>query len=206
MIYLAPDTVVPERLFTHPQHTIYDSRQLAYMVTTLCRLFEEGRIQSVSRPIDITQREPDGRSHRLLLIQPVLLDPDTSRPPFTVVGFFGQRLIGTTHSALQARDDLLVDMMEQQAGLLSYSTLELTCGNFANCVLFQSQEAKNLWGKNAAHREIAREMSPHYYESIRLYNGILDGGIRPPFSLSLEKVKYLDYRSRPAWRAERQLN
>lgn len=205
MIYLSSDSIVPERLFTHPQHTVYDARQLRYMIATVCRLFEMGRLSSQPQPLDRVEVEPDGRTHRLLIIRPDELEPTIERPPLTVVGFFGQRLVGKELKALQSRDDLLVELMEGQTGLLSYTTLELTCGNFANCILFASEEAKDSWGKNAVHREIARELSPYFYNSIRLYNGVLSKGIGRPETLHLRTVKYFDYRSQPVWRAERRL-
>lgn len=205
MIFLAPDTIVPDRLFTHPHHTPYDARQLKYMITSLCIQFERENLPLDAYPYEKVIFEADGRAHRLLMVCPDLLAPATGNSPLTVVGFFGQRQVGTGLAALQSRDDLLVTLMGQQPGLLSYSTLELTCGNFANCVLFSSAAAKDAWGENAVHREVARELSPHFYDSIRLYNGDLPSGIHRPGELTLTKVKYLDYRSEPTWRAERQL-
>lgn len=206
MLTLTPNAVLPDRIFTHPQHTTYDRRVLAYTLVRLCRLFETGRIEPQTQPIDLIDLEPDGRSHRILVFQPQVLFPSVNHTPFSVVGFFGQRQVGTQTEALQSRDDLLVEMMQAQEGPLSYSTIELTCGNFANCILFVSEEAKIAWGANPLHRELARDLSPRFYYSVRLYNGTLSGGITRPETLELHVVKYFDYRSRPPWRAQRTLD
>jgi hypothetical protein len=47
------------------------------------------------------------------------------------------------------------------------------------------------------------EISPPYYKSVRLNNGVLPEGLAAPDDLYLERVKYLDYDTNPPWRAMR---
>lgn len=199
MKILTPTCIVPERIFTHPQHTIYDRRVLKYMLSQICLQLASKHIKPMT---SIQKREADGRTHQMLLVRPEMLKESKS---LSLVGFFGQRQVGTADEGLQSRDALLVDMMVDQDGLLSYTTLELTCGNFANCVIFTSEEAKNSWGTNPLHQEIAHELSPRFYDSVRIYNGTIQGGVTTSDGLNLSRVKYFDYRSRPFWRAQREL-
>ncbi|MDJ0756345.1 MAG: hypothetical protein QNJ45_22630 [Ardenticatenaceae bacterium] len=199
MKMLTPTCIVPDRIFTHPQHTIYDRRVLKYMLSQICLQLANKHIKPRT---SIQKEEADGRTHRMLLVRPETLKEAKF---ISLVGFFGQRQVGTANEGLQSRDALLVELMVDQDGLLSYTTLELTCGNFANCVLFTSEEAKNRWGANPLHQEIAHDLSPRFYDSVRIYNGSIEGGITDPAGLSLARVKYFDYRSRPVWRAQREL-
>jgi hypothetical protein len=72
-------------------------------------------------------------------------------------------------------------------------------------VLFTNDQAKDHWNENPLHRELAARISPPYYRSIRLNNGILPGGLDAPQKLYLLRTRYIDYSSDPPWRALRPL-
>jgi hypothetical protein len=88
--------------------------------------------------------------------------------------------------------------------LLSLSTVRLPDDNFANLVLFTDPESKEHWNYSPVHRDLVAEISPPYYESVRLNNGVLPDGLDAPEKLYLERVKYIDYTSDPPWRAVRE--
>ena len=202
---LSTKEVVSDRIFTHPDHIFYDQRLLAYMARRVCTLFETGQATPFHpRMSTFNLVEPDGRSHRIILARPKEL---ACAKELTVVGFFGQRRVeGIEHLPMNSTDHLLVETMREHAGLFSYSTQELTCGNFVNLVLFQDEEAKNFWGRCPVHHKFASEISPQYYYSIRIYNGDLPQGLNQSDRLILNWAKYYDYRSEPVWQGARPLH
>jgi hypothetical protein len=48
-----------------------------------------------------------------------------------------------------------------------------------------------------------RDLTPHYYLSVRIYNGLLPSGLQQAGELHLTLVKYYDYQETPQWRAVR---
>ena len=123
----------------------------------------------------------------------------------SIVGFFGQKRFDGDVALVNERDRLLAQEMENHPGLISYSSLELTNGDYANCVLFVDEAAKNHWGTSPVHAQVVRELSPCYYYSVRLYNGLLTGDLCQRPELQLTCAKYYDYSCQPAWRALRWL-
>lgn len=198
--------LVPNRLFTHPEHTQSELRTLRYMAQRLAHVLSSayGRDNPNLVHTEAYQLfESDGRHHRILPIRPGLL---LSQQPLEVVGFFGQRKLGAEGDELADRDRMLSDEMHTQPGLLSYSSLELTNGDYSNLVLFTDQQAIQQWRSSALHKDIVDRLSPDYYDSIRLYNGKIDGTVLDTFKLSVHRVKYYDYTDTAGiWSAVREL-
>jgi len=84
--------------------------------------------------------------------------------------------------------------------------VRVASGDFGNLVVFASPEAISKWNNSEVHRRLVAEISPPYYQTIRLNNGWLLRGLEDPDSLWIERVKYIDYSSRPFWRAVRKLD
>ena len=93
----------------------------------------------------------------------------------------------------------------QHNGLISYSTMLLRDGNYANLVLFTDPSAQIDWSRSEAHAKAVYELSPGYYHSIRIYNGRLPRGIHQSDALDLHKARYFDYDQTPMWRGVRTL-
>ena len=100
---------------------------------------------------------------------------------------------------------MLFSEMRKHEGLLSYSSLELTNGDYGNCVIFANEAAKDNWGYSKVHAEAVDDLSPLYYKSVRLYNGIISGNVFDFYRLKLTIAKYFDYSESPAWFGSRQL-
>ena len=178
---------------------------MRYMLTRLCQVLETLHWRgnpNVLAPVTQELIESDGRHHRVIPIRPNLLRDRTS---FEIVGFFGQRRFDADDSGIAARDKMLFDEMGRHEGLLSYSSLELTNGDYGNCVVFTDKAAKDHWGTSQIHQVAAQDLSPSFYYSIRLYNGILPSSIMSPHWLRLTSVKYFDYANGSLWMAERAL-
>ncbi len=193
------------KVFTHPFYATLEARLMRFMFQRLIQVLESLESAQSYNPNTLQIREmvePDGRYHRVLVIQPRLLKELTS---FTVVGFFGQRSFNADDKDSWKRDDLLFSEMQNHQGLLSYSTLELTNGDYCNGILFSDETSKNHWGRSSVHEKAVREFSPTFYHSIRLYNGVLQAPLVEFHKLNLTSVKYFDYSVTPPWIAHRRL-
>ncbi|MFN8459228.1 MAG: hypothetical protein U0401_32025 [Anaerolineae bacterium] len=54
-------------------------------------------------------------------------------------------------------------------------------------------------------RYTGSELTPGYYQSIRLHSGFLAGGLMAGGEIALTRTKYYDYQNQPVWRAVREL-
>lgn len=201
----APGDICPKRAFTHPAHTASDLRQIRYMLQRLSQVVHTLLTNQNPNRFDIQSHEliePDGRHHRIIPIRPEKM---MNAINLTVVGFFGQKNIYSDGVAIASRDKMLFDEMHKHPGLYSYSSLEMTNGDYGNCVLFADEEAKNNWGYSQIHTEAVDVLSPQFYTSIRLYNGIIPGQVHDFYRLKLHLVKYFDYSVKPTWLGARVL-
>lgn len=192
--------IIEDRPFTHPSHTNPELDTLRHMLEQLC-IFMESRhtYRSLYDPIIID--ESNGHSHRYLVPQPPKL---AEANQLAVVGFFGQKRIGVDPDHFGNLGELLMAEIPTYPKILSYQTMQLPNGNFSNLVILQSEDVKEHWMIGDTHKK-AVDHSPSFYESIRIYNGFLPGGIQNPTSFTLEKVKYYDYQENPPWRGIRSL-
>ena len=203
---LLPMEIVDERPFTHPRHTADDLLALRYMIDQLCQLLEKSDQYALqTAPVTLYQTETQDRQHRFVIAQPKQLQ--VPNRPLTVVGFFGQRRAesGPLVSLMEEMDKALRSQFPEYPDLFSYSTLELTNGDCGNLVLFARDEAISNWGHGPIHAKAAFELSPDYYDSIRLYNGRLPLGLMVSNLLHLTRIKYYDYNETPLWRGVREI-
>ena len=206
MLKLDREERLDDRPFTHPIYTMLEYRTLRYMLTRLCQVLETMHWRgnpNILAPVTQELIEADGRHHRIIPIRPNIL---RDRSSFSIVGFFGQRRFDADDIGIAARDRMLFDEMEEHEGLLSYSSLELTNGDYGNCVVFSDDAAKDHWGYSQSHQIAAQDLSPKYYRSVRLYTGILPASIMEAHKLELRVAKYYDYSSELIWSARRQLD
>jgi hypothetical protein len=205
--FLEPMEILPERPFTHPRHTTNDLTALRYMIDQLCSLLEEpARYAQQPPPVTLYQLEANGRQHRFVIAQPEHLQ--IPNRPLTVVGFFGQkreRISISISPLMEAMDKALRAEFPHHPDLLSYSTLELAGEDCGNLVLFAHDGAIDHWGSSQAHLKAVYELSPSYYDSVRLYNGRLPLGLMVSNLLHLTRIKYYDFSSTPLWRAVREI-
>jgi len=137
------------------------------------------REQPVNEPLPIRYafNERHGRTHRMLLFTPqeVLFESQLA-----FVGFVSnrrKRLDPRIIEEIFLVDQQLLDELVHVPGLLSYSSFELRAGNWYNLVVFRDSAARSHFGALEMHRYAAYQLSPVYYEWIRLHNGSLPGGL-----------------------------
>jgi hypothetical protein len=78
---------------------------------------------------------------------------------------------------IQRVDQLFMAELAHNAGLLSYSSLELNPGQWYNLVLLSDLAAKTYFKESNTHHYAAYDLAMHYYAWIRLHNGIMPGGL-----------------------------
>lgn len=186
----------PDRPFTDPEQTHLDHDAMADALESLRRL--------LSLPGDFGARQEwqeKGLYRRLILGDCQRL---RTLPRLVFVGFFGQRRRVITVDRINVLDEDLLTELAQQPGVLAYYTLELPSEDYGNLVLFSSEEAKRHWSTSQLHTDAVRELAPHYYNSVRIHNGTVAGGLLGNAPLLIERTKYYDY-DQP-WRAIRELS
>jgi hypothetical protein len=202
--YLSPTDTVKGRAFTNPDQIPSDLNAWRYMTDQICLFLRNPQLyaQQMTRPLIIHRPDPEKWLSRLVLPNPERL---LNQNQITFVGFLGQRRENADLALGGEFDSTLVAEIPDHPDLLCYHTMGQSCGNFSNLVLFASESAKAGWGRSQAHAQAVSKLAPEYYQSIRLYNGILPHGITDSQSLSLTKVKYFDYQQKPMWHAIRLL-
>jgi hypothetical protein len=127
---------------------------------------------------------PDKRSLRIIVQDREAL---IKAPTLYFVGFFGTKksqIEPVISDQLAKLDRTLIRHLEEVSPVLSYSSLELPdFYNYANLVLFSHPDSLKHWKKNNyQHRKASREVSPHYYQSVKIHFGVLESGLTSNFS------------------------
>jgi hypothetical protein len=122
-----------------------------------------------------------------------------------LVGFFGERHPEQDGTPLEEANFEIVLEFQKYPGILSYSSMELADGNWANLVLHNVAEDRETWRASETHARAARELSPLYYRTVRIHNGVLPDGVMGNRSMVVERTKYWDYGSGKVWHAVREL-
>ena len=128
-------------------------------------------------PLLFKLQERHGRTHRIVIYkyQELLL-----KRSLTFVGFISgkqRHLHASVVDAIQKVDGRLVQELIHIPGILSYSSLELRNGDWCNLVLLSDTDAKRQLKDTETHAYAAHELANHYYEWIRLHNGIMPQGL-----------------------------
>jgi hypothetical protein len=111
---------------------------------------------------------------------------------FPFVGFVSRRhkeLSQSVIDEIQKVDTLLVEEILGNVGILSYSSLQLSNGDWYNLVIMQDVAAKAHIKQNTTHSYAAYHLATHYYEWIRLHNGLFLEGLDSTRML-LHKTRY----------------
>ncbi|MBI3959582.1 MAG: hypothetical protein HY328_12305 [Chloroflexi bacterium] len=201
-VALLPNQRLTERGFTDPEWSERDRAALEQMAKGLRGVLREEKPSVRAKRLDIFYlTEDDGCAHRVVVVNWAgLMACDT----LTVVGFFGQRREDADMQATLMADAVMLQQFTEQPDLLSYSSLQFTDEQWGNLVLFRSPEGIDHWGGNSYHSQAAREISPNYYDSIRLHNGWLENGLWSGQSIRLQRTKYYDFRDADLWHAVRE--
>src|SRR5438046_2033219 len=127
---------IPGRRFANPEHSYADVAILEYMRARLRETLREavrGPGDPLKRELSIVSIKEDGdRLHRMVILsRQQLLDAAA----LTVIGFFGHKRGSASPTILENVDTDLLQEFLHHTYVLSYSSLELPDGNWANLVL-----------------------------------------------------------------------
>jgi hypothetical protein len=199
-ILLGTDELIEERPFTQPYYVTKDRAILTHMAELVCMVLET-QLSALQAGRPVFMDEPDGRPHRFYVTKPMEV---LQAKRIFLVGFFGQKRKGMTVDYFKNLDDRLIEQIPSFEGILSYSTMILPDGDCSNLVLLTEEEMKTKWAEGEIHQK-AVALSPGYYKSIRINNGVFPNGILQFNSLRVTQVKYYDYHEDPPWKAIRKL-
>jgi hypothetical protein len=195
--------LLPDRPFTCPSYNQHDLAALEQMAELLRTTIEQEKPTQRDNRLDIFYlKESDGRPHRVVISN---WNGLYATGTLVVVGFFGHRRIDADTTQTHIADAVLLQEFTHHPDLLSYSSLELPDGNWGNLVLFRSIDGPYGWGHSKYHAQIAQEISPNYYHSIRLHNGELADGLFSGAPIRLTRTKYFDFGEQLLWKAVRTL-
>ncbi len=204
VVALSPAEKVEGRAFCSPSLYERDTSLLAY-------LLEDLRAFTASVPYDMVaageHRSLEWTVHGLVR-RIVVCDAHRITAPdldMCVVGFFGTRKQGIDSTVLEEVNSELVGEFREYPGILSYSSMELADGNWANLVIHDEPDAREYWRASKRHAEAASVLAPQHYENVRIHNGRLPGGVRGGKSIVLDRTKYWDYADDVIWQAIREL-
>lgn len=191
---------IAERPFTHTDHIAKDWEILVHMAKKLCFVLEK-HPDLLGENGSLIIDEPDGRYHRFFVPRPTVL---SQAKDIYLVGFFSHKQAGAALDHFGDLDNRLIEQLPRFQEILSYSTMALPDGDFGNLVLLSDEEVKLKWMQGNIHSR-AVELSPAYYQFVRINNGMLPEGIMQPDSLKITRVKYYDFEQDPPWKAIREL-
>lgn len=198
---LSPAEVVKRRPFTSPDLFPHDHAILSYMLEDLRGIMgaedaaDLGSHQSLEWVVH-------GLKRRVVVCDPGALR--TASREICVVGFFGERHPDRDATPLEEVNAELVLEFRNYPGILSYSSMELVDGNWANLVLHDKPEAREYWRASKRHAEAAEKLSPLYYRNVRIHNGVLPRGVPGRRTIVIHRTKYWDFRHKPVWQAVRE--
>ena len=193
--------LITEKPFTHTDHIVKDREILVHMAKQVGTVLENN-LDSLGERETIFIDEPDERYHRFFVPRPNVL---AKAKNIYLVGFFSHKQAGATFDHFGDLDDRLIEQLPTFQEILSYSTMALPDGSFGNLVLLSEEEVKLKWMQGKIHSR-AVELSPAYYQFVRINNGILPEGVMYPDSLKITRVKYYDFEQNPPWKAIRELS
>ena len=145
-----------------------------------------------SQPLLYYLEEGHKYTHRIAIYSPQELLLNNK---LDFVGFISRKLQpGDSQVIEEIRtvDKKLIVELINTPGLMSYSSLELRDGRWCNLVLFSVAETKMHIGNSELHAYAAYQLSPRYYDWIRLHNGIVPGGLVRNEML-LQKTKFYQF-------------
>ncbi len=143
-----------------------------------------------------------GLAHRLLICDFARL---RAHPGLCVVGFFGERRTSLDIWPLEEANSEIVKEFTEYPGILSYSSVELPGGHWANMVLHDDPVDTWYWRQSELHRHAVETLTPEHYKNVRIHNGRLTSGVFDRPSIVIHKTKYFDYSGPTEWRGERAL-
>jgi hypothetical protein len=145
-----------------------------------------------SKPLLYFLEEGHKYTHRIAIYNPQALLLNNK---LDFVGFISRKLQPGDSKVIEeirTVDKKLIVELINTPGLMSYSSLELRDGRWCNLVLFSGPETKIHLKQSNMHKYAAYQLSPRYYDWVRLHNGIMPDGLAHN-ELLLQKTKFYQF-------------
>ncbi len=202
-VALGPREEVPGRAFTAVDLVDRDVSILLELLADVRGVLREA--DAGIRTVEPYQRmhwKVDGLTHRLIICdEPKLRFRDET----CVVGFFGLRRTDVDPAPLEEANAALVAEFPEYPGILSYSSVELPGGHWANLVLHDDPVDREYWRRSERHQNAVATLSPLHYRNVRIHNARLTDGLTDSPKIIVERTKYYDFEGGVEWRAQREL-
>ncbi len=200
---LGPKETVSDRPFTAVDLIDKDIAVLSGVLDDLVQVLGEADLGSREiLPHERIVWQQDGLARRLLICDENRL---RVHQDVCVVGFFGERRTEMEIGPLEEANSAIVAQFRNFPGILSYSSIELPNGYWANMVLHDDPVDREYWSRGALHAQAARTLGPLHYRTVRIHNARLDASVLDQPSFIVKRTKYWDYTQEPEWIAEREL-
>jgi hypothetical protein len=192
--YLNSNEVLDEDSPPGDEEYEQDSVLLRYMAQRIyITLYLLDKPTEPSQPLLYYLEEGHKYTHRIAIYNPQELLQNNK---LEFVGFISRKMQpGDLQVIEEIRtvDKKLIVELINTPGLMSYSSLELRYGGWCNLVLFSGPETKMHLKQSETHMYAAYQLSPRYYDWVRLHNGIMPGGLARNEML-LQKTKFYQFR------------
>jgi hypothetical protein len=200
-VNLGPLDVIRERPFTAVEMTDRDLEILHGILADVRAVVVE--VEEGVRKVEPFQKlawKVGGLTHRLLVCDVERL---RSHEGLCVVGFFADRRTDVEIWPLEEANSEIMGEFKDYPGILSYSSMEIEGGHWANLVLHDDPVDTSFWRTSKLHARAVATLSPQHYYNVRIHNGRLTAGLFDRPSIRIHKTKYFDYSGPTEWRAER---
>src|SRR6266853_6906968 len=188
--YLNLREALEEHSLSHSEENEQDIVLLRYMAQRIyVTLYLLDEPTDPSQPLLYYSEEGNKHTHRIAIYNPQKLLLNNK---LDFVGFISRKLQPGDSQVIEeirTMDKKLIVELINTPGLLSYSSLELRDGRWCNLVLFSGAETKMHIRNSEMHTYAAYQLSPRYYECIRLHNGIILAGLARN-EMQLQKTTY----------------
>jgi len=191
--YLDSNEALDEHTLPNSKENDQDLVLLRYMAQRInVTLYLLDEPVDPSQPLLYYSEEGHKHTHRIAIYRPQELLQNSE---LDFVGFISRRQQPGNPQVIEeirAVDKKLIIELISTPGLMSYSSLELRDGRWCNLVLFSGSETKIHIRNSETHAYAAYQLSPCYYDWVRLHNGIMSGGLARN-EILLQKTKYYQF-------------
>jgi hypothetical protein len=200
-IALEPTEEAPGHDFASPRHYHGDIALLNYLLQdlrSLVRRHVKGEFPLT--PHQVITWEVHGLERRTVICDPVGLRDDGI---MQIVGFFGDRRSDANQRLIDVSEFDLIDEFRSYPGILSYSSVELVDGYWANLVVHSDVQDRESWRGSEVHKRAVDLVAPDAYHGVRIHNGCILEGVCSSSTVLVESTKYWNYDTSPVWHALR---
>ncbi|MEM7142537.1 MAG: hypothetical protein AAF548_16060 [Actinomycetota bacterium] len=200
---LGPNDVEPDHPITDTANYESDIALLNYLLQDLRALVRQARRGDVTlRDQQVITWEVHGLARRTVVCDPTRLGEVAD---VQIVGFFGDRRAAADKPIVDQSEFDLIGEFHNYPGIMSYSSVELDDGYWANLVVHAQPTDREAWRTSTIHRHAVDRVAPMAYHGVRIHNGCIRDGVPGTQTVIIESTKYWDYDVEPTWHGVRVL-